>query len=115
MLRGGNCHVKIIKTFARGAKVFVYMDNRNKNKKSCTVVDLFSGCGGLSSGLAKVGFEVLLGVDNWEDALNTFQHNHPGAKTICKDITKVKSEEIEKIAGKKMILWLWRSQSPRWR
>lgn len=43
------------------------------------VVDLFSGCGGLSKGFADAGFDVILGVDNDEAALATFRRNHPGA------------------------------------
>ena len=31
------------------------------------VLDLFSGCGGLSYGLAKAGFDIVAGVDNWSD------------------------------------------------
>ena len=33
----------------------------NKN-----IVDLFCGCGGFSSGFENAGYNVVLGVDNWE-------------------------------------------------
>lgn len=42
-----------------------------------TVADLFCGCGGLSYGFAQTGhFEVVLGVDNDPDVLQTFLYNH---------------------------------------
>lgn len=43
------------------------------------VIDLFSGCGGLSKGFMEAGCNVLLGVDIDQAALNTFEKNHPGA------------------------------------
>lgn len=43
------------------------------------VIDLFSGCGGLSKGFIDAGCNVLLGVDIDQAALNTFEKNHHGA------------------------------------
>ena len=43
------------------------------------VIDLFSGCGGLSKGFMDAGCDVMLGVDIDQAALNTFELNHPGA------------------------------------
>lgn len=40
-----------------------------------TVVDLFCGAGGLSSGFESVGFDVLHAVDNWEPAIATYRTN----------------------------------------
>ena len=53
------------------------------------VVDLFCGAGGLSYGFEKAGFNVLLGIDNDKKALETFELNHNGAKSICGDITEI--------------------------
>jgi DNA (cytosine-5)-methyltransferase 1 len=39
------------------------------------VVDLFSGCGGLSLGIKNAGFDVVAGFDNWELAINVYQQN----------------------------------------
>ena len=43
------------------------------------VIDLFSGCGGLSLGFQNAGFEILFAVDNWNPAIKTYQMNfkHP--------------------------------------
>ena len=38
------------------------------------VLDLFCGCGGLSLGFEKAGYNVLLGIDVWEDALTTYKY-----------------------------------------
>lgn len=43
------------------------------------VVDLFSGCGGLSMGFQNAGFKVLGAYDNWDCAVDTFNLNHQGA------------------------------------
>ena len=51
----------------------------NKNSP-LTVIDLFCGCGGLSKGFADAGYQVLLGVDHDEAALETFRKNFLGAK-----------------------------------
>ncbi|HEY9808327.1 MAG TPA: DNA cytosine methyltransferase [Halomicronema sp.] len=43
------------------------------------VVDLFAGCGGLSLGFQKAGFEVVAGFENWTPAIKVYQSNfkHP--------------------------------------
>lgn len=57
--------------------------------KSYNVIDLFCGAGGLSYGFERAGFNVLLGIDNDAKALETFERNHTGAKSICGDITEI--------------------------
>jgi len=39
-------------------------------------LDLCVGAGGLSLGLEQAGHRVIAGVDVWEDALDTYRHNH---------------------------------------
>lgn len=58
------------------------------------VIDLFSGCGGLSYGLEEAGFEITLAIDNWKDALDTLALNHHGAKTYLADLGKETAQEI---------------------
>lgn len=71
----------------------------NKNYK-LKVLDLFSGCGGLSFGFVKQGFNVVAGVDNWKDSLVTFEHNHPGSKGILMDLGSFSPKELQKLVGK---------------
>ena len=40
-----------------------------------TVLDLFCGAGGFSEGFRQQGFDIVLGVDNWQPAIDTFNHN----------------------------------------
>lgn len=51
------------------------------------VLDLFCGCGGMSWGLSKKGFNIVAGFDIWDVALKTYQHNHKNAKAVNLDIT----------------------------
>lgn len=59
------------------------------------VIDLFSGCGGLSLGFEMAGFKVNLAIDNWEDALVTYRHNHKGTNTLNADLLQLDPKEIE--------------------
>lgn len=60
------------------------------------VIDIFSGCGGMSWGLHKAGFDIICGLDNWEPALNTFKYNHPDAHTYLGDIRDYDPSKIRK-------------------
>lgn len=67
-------------------------------------IDLFCGCGGLSYGFEKAGFNILLGIDNDSKALETFELNHKGSKSICGDITEITYEkDIKPLIGDKEI------------
>ena len=68
------------------------------------VIDLFCGCGGLSYGFEQAGYNILLGIDNDEKALETFELNHRNAKFICGDITQITYEnDIKPLTGNKNI------------
>ena len=56
------------------------------------VIDLFSGCGGLSYGFELAGKNVIAGVDNNANFLKTWSKNHEG-KPILGDITKPEIKE----------------------
>ena len=73
------------------------------NKKTYNVIDLFCGCGGLSLGFEKAGFNVLLGIDVWEDALITYEHDHKNGNTLCADLANLKAEDVvAKIGGQQV-------------
>ena len=63
------------------------------------VVDLFCGCGGLSLGFEKAGFDIVAAFDKWDVALNVYNNNfsHP-AKLL--DLSNVEHciETIKKIS-----------------
>lgn len=57
-------------------------------KPSPSVLDMFSGCGGLSTGLAAAGFTIKGGVDNDEAAMTTYRRAHPASTAWCLDARK---------------------------
>lgn len=74
------------------------------NKKY--MIDLFSGCGGLSFGFEQAGFECIIGVDFDKPALETFKYNHPNASAMHLDLSKEESitEIVSKVAHTKINL-----------
>ena len=52
------------------------------------VVDLFSGCGGLSLGFEKAGFEVVAACEWWDAAITCYKENftHPVLKVDLSDV-----------------------------
>lgn len=71
------------------------------NKK--TVIDLFCGCGGLSYGFIEAGYEVVLGIDHWKDAITTFKHNHKDSIGIVADLFSETPKQISQKTGIKEI------------
>lgn len=61
---------------------------------SLNVIDLFCGCGGLSLGFEKAGYHIVLGIDAWQDALDTYQFNRKDATIICADLTILHPENV---------------------
>ncbi len=67
-------------------------------------IDLFAGCGGLSKGFMDAGFNIIVGVDNNQPALNTFEKNHNGAVAMNADLSKQETfDKIKEIAGDRQI------------
>jgi len=59
-----------------------------------TCVDLFAGGGGLTLGLERAGFEVLLASDIEGSSARTFESNKPEVPFLCKDLRRVEREEL---------------------
>lgn len=68
---------------------------------SIKVIDLFCGCGGLSHGFIEAGYEVILGVDHWKDAIQTFESNHKNSIGLVADLFHETPEEISRKTGVK--------------
>ena len=53
--------------------------NKNPETPKLKVIDLFSGCGGLSLGFQNCGLEIVAAFENWQPAINVYQQNfnHP--------------------------------------
>lgn len=69
--------------------------------KQHTVIDLFCGCGGLSLGFEQAGYNVLVGVDVWIDALVTYRANHKNSKTLQADLMNLSPAEIQTFGATK--------------
>ena len=68
------------------------------------VIDLFSGCGGLSLGFRHVGFNVTHGIELSKDAVETASYNlhwryGEESNHVCKDITQADPDDIVKSIG----------------
>ena len=68
------------------------------------VLDLFCGCGGLSKGFESAGFNIVLGIDNDKQALETFEKNHKNSIALNLDLSQKETfEKIKKTIGLKNV------------
>lgn len=70
-----------------------------------TVIDFFCGAGGFSEGFRQQGFKIIHGIDRWEPAIKTFNHNF-GLDCSPKNILdfEISIEEIEKLPDTDIII-----------
>lgn len=79
-------------------------------KQTPVVVELFCGCGGMSTGLLKAGMQVALGIDSNKSATETyaFNHSHLGAQGSAEDVRKLEPdalrERIKRQRGQPLVL-----------
>ncbi len=64
-----------------------------------TAIDLFCGCGGISSGLERSGFEILAGVDVDPISLKSYRVNFPNAKAVLRDLAEADPADIMQHIG----------------
>src|SRR5690554_1637591 len=63
-------------------------------------IDLFAGCGGLTLGLKKAGYEIISAYDNWQKSIDVYKENfsHPINKV---DLGNISNEELNKMKALK--------------
>ena len=67
------------------------------------IIDLFSGVGGLSLGFEEAGFETVVAIDLWEDAINTFNHNRKIKVGLNVDIHTFNNNQLNTILSNNKI------------
>ena len=81
------------------------MTGEKRRRAKPRVVDLFSGCGGMSLGFERAGFDVVAAFDSWDPAVSCYSINfdHPIIKTdlsmVAAVLPKLKSLRPEVIIG----------------
>ena len=70
-----------------------------------TVIDIFCGAGGFSEGFRQQGFDVVMGIDSWLPAIETFNHNF-GLECETKNVLDFKNsiKEIESLPDTDVII-----------
>lgn len=61
------------------------------------IIDLFAGVGGLSLGFEMEGFESVIAIDFWDDAIKTYNHNRKNKVGVSMDVTKFNNELLPEI------------------
>ena len=70
-------------------------------RKPPVAIELFAGCGGISTGLLDAGISVAAGFDHNRSAIEAFKYNHGyrGAKGHVADLSKATGKQLAEIAG----------------
>ena len=69
------------------------------NRKLFTVISLFAGGGGSSTGYKLAGGDIRCINEFQQIAIDTYVENYPGTKYICNDIREVESQDLLSEAG----------------
>ncbi len=76
---------------------------RHSSNRSLTAIDLFSGCGGMTQGLKKAGFQVLAGVELDADSVKVYKANHPEVEVLQRDVCSISGTDILRAVKAKRI------------
>jgi DNA (cytosine-5)-methyltransferase 1 len=89
---------------AQGTKP-ILIQTKKEVSSQLTVIDFFCGAGGFSEGFRQMGFNILYGYDNWENAVDTFNFNFD-LECKPKNILdfKISTEAIEEIPNTDVII-----------
>lgn len=71
------------------------VDFKKEKKKEINVIDLFCGCGGMTTGLVDAGLNVVAGIDVWDKAIESYESNHSHL-SICADLTKLSPQDFKR-------------------
>jgi DNA (cytosine-5)-methyltransferase 1 len=64
------------------------------NQEMLTAVDLFSGAGGMSLGLGRAGFKIVLAADYWTPACASYRRNFPDHRFVQADLGKMEPSSL---------------------
>lgn len=70
-----------------------------RKRRRPLAIDLFSGCGGLTLGLKRAGFDVIAAVENDELSYETYVQNHKGTRLWKEDIRKISTLSMKRTLG----------------
>ncbi len=71
--------------------------------KKYHIIDLFCGAGGFSLGFEHEGFESVLAIDKWNDAIETYNHNRKRKCGLNIDIHDYTDEKIQALISKNKV------------
>lgn len=87
------------KPLRRGHLTLLHPPAAATTLSTLTTIDLFSGAGGITEGFREAGYGCLYANDLMPEAMETFEANHPGAKTDCRRIETVEPAGIRHELG----------------
>ena len=75
--------------------------NKRNNKPS--VLDIFCGAGGFSEGFRQQGYKIVMGIDSWKPAMETFNFNF-SLDCSSKNILELSISDIENLPNTQVII-----------